>query len=94
MTYEEVYRDWEYLWNIAPANDMTGAYEDQHDLAELLKAPTKATAKRCLLQQIDYWFQTGPDNTQGQIHSQELFMSDPRVKDIYEKYCPDGWVGW
>ena len=59
MKYEEVYKDHSYLWSIGPANDMTGGYVDQEDLYKLLKNPTKATAKKCLLEQIEYWFDMG-----------------------------------
>lgn len=56
MTYEELYADWEYLFKkVGCAEDMTGGYVDSEDLEELLKKPTKATAKNCLNRQIDYW---------------------------------------
>lgn len=61
MTYEQARSDHEYLWSIGPADDMTGGYVDQEDLARLLKSPTKATAAACYADQITYWFQVGPD---------------------------------
>lgn len=61
ISYEQARKDHEYLWNIAPAQDMTGAYVDQTDLATLLRNPTKATARDCYCSQIEYWFQAGPD---------------------------------
>lgn len=62
MTYDEVLADWKALFeDMAPAEDMTGGYVDQDDLHRLLMSPTKATAKGCLLSQIHYWFQVGPD---------------------------------
>lgn len=61
ITYEQAYEDHSYLWAIAPASDMTGGYVDQDDLEKLLRSPTKATARECLCDQINYWFQAGPD---------------------------------
>jgi len=88
MKYEEVYEDWEYLWGIGPADDMTGGYVDQEDLDKLLKKPTKATAKACLLCQIGYWFQVGPDmgNAEGAEIAQ-LTEQHPRITEIAEKYA-------
>ena len=61
-TYEIVKADHEYLWSISPAYDMTGGYVDQGDLAKLLDNPTKATARECLVNQINYWFEVGPEH--------------------------------
>lgn len=88
MTYEQAYQDWEYLWSIAPAHDMTGSYVDQEDLAKLLKKPTKKTAKECLCAQIDYWFQAGPDiEKRSGGNSSEYIENDLKVKEIAERHC-------
>lgn len=84
MTYEEVYKDWEYLWDISSASDMTGGYVDQEDLAKLLKSPTKATAKACLLSQINYWFESGTEDYLGGYSS--LLVEYPEIADIRDKY--------
>lgn len=60
-TYEEARQDHEYLWSFGPAEDMTGAYVDQEDLKELLENPTKATARKCYIRQIEYWLIQGPE---------------------------------
>ncbi|MBS3648776.1 hypothetical protein KEU06_09180 [Pseudaminobacter sp. 19-2017] len=85
-TYEQARTDHEYLWAYGPANDMTGGYVDQTDLAKLLKKPTKTTARNCYIDQIEYWFQVGPDrNFQGM--SKELIIeTDPAVREIGERY--------
>ena len=101
MKYEEVYEDWFYLFeNIAVANDMTGGYEDAYDLNALLKSPTKATAKRCLLRQIDYWFTAGIEFNDKHCGKTVFDLIDeyPKIKDIAEKYkidlslCPDNFA--
>ena len=33
MTYEQAFKDHEYLWKIGPGYDMTGGYVDQEDLS-------------------------------------------------------------
>ena len=85
MKYEEVYADHSYLWGIAPAQDMTGGYVDQDDLALLLKSPNKRTAKDCLLRQIDRWFSVGPEIMCG-FEDDGTWRKDPKVKEIAEKY--------
>lgn len=87
MTYDQAYKDHEYLWSIGPAADMSGGYVDQEDLDKLLKSPTKRTAKDCLCSQIVYWFQIGPDR--GDSHGQDtapLIENDPTVRDIAERH--------
>ncbi|MDU8350895.1 hypothetical protein RYA05_03185 [Pseudomonas syringae pv. actinidiae] len=84
-TYEIAYRDHRYLWSIGPAADMTGGYEDQQDLARLLANPTKAVATRCLVRQIDYWFDKGTDDG-GQDQVTQLLQSDLEVRAIYERH--------
>ena len=61
ITYEEARQDHEYLWSFGPAEDMTGAYVDQEDLRILLESPTKATARKCYIRQIEYWLVQGPE---------------------------------
>ena len=81
-TYESARRDHEYLWGTyGPAADMTGAYVDQSDLKKLLEKPTKACARDCYINQIDYWFQAGPDGTEAGD-----YKTDPAVRDIAERY--------
>lgn len=86
MTYEEVYEDWKYLWDIAPADDMTGGYEDQYDLERLLKKPNKQTAKYCLERQMGYWFQAGPDPFEVTRVYSVLKEDYPRIEQIRVKY--------
>lgn len=85
ITHEIALRDRQYLWEYGPGADMTGAYEDQHDLEELLKSPTKATAARLLRRQIEYWFDRGTDDG-GKALVKELLRSDPEVQLIYERH--------
>jgi hypothetical protein len=80
--YEQALKDWQYLWDIDPAYDMTGGYVDQDDLDALLHNPTKTTAKNCLISQIYYWFEVGTESK----GSADNFMSDPIVAEIFERY--------
>lgn len=83
-SYEQAYSDHQYLWTVyGPAADMSGAYVDQGDLAKLLKSPTKATAKHCLVQQIVYWFDKG---TEDRV---PIDRTDPRLVEIADRYCCD-----
>lgn len=84
-THEIALRDHTYLWSISPAADMTGGYEDQQDLAQLLANPTKAVAIRCLVRQIDYWFEKGTDDG-GKDQVADLLRSDMEVRSIYERH--------
>ena len=90
ITYAQAYKDHSYLWAIAPADDMTGAYVDQEDLEKLLAMPTKATARDCLVNQIEYWFERGPDRhlvdqpVEGTYES--IVSMYPEVEDICERY--------
>lgn len=79
ITYEQAYADHQYLWAIAPAKDMTGAYVDQNDLARLLASPTKTTARQCLQSQINHWFNYGPDCPD------EGWREDAKVHEIAER---------
>ena len=89
-TYEQAKKDHAYLWKIGPADDMTGAYVDQDDLTKLLANPTKATARRCFENQIEYWFQKGPDtysrDGEGHCDAQYWIDNDPKVAAIAERY--------
>lgn len=84
-TYEQAFSDWKYLWDINAAYDMTGGYVDSGDLDMLLKSPTKTTARRCLIRQIEYWFQIGPDPVGATLGWQD----DPIVREIAERYDCD-----
>jgi hypothetical protein len=88
MSYKEVYDDWEYLFDISPAYDMTGGYGDQHDLKLMLNSPTKKQAETCLKIQIEYWFQVGPEDMRNDGF-QYLVETYPRITDIMEKYYID-----
>lgn len=83
ITYEQARKDHEYLWSIAPANDMTGGYVDQDDLEKLLRSPTKATARECYVRQINYWFEAGPQERHARG---EIPWDDPRVCEIAKRY--------
>ena len=89
-TYKQAFADHSYLWSFAPAYDMTGGYVDQEDLERLLKSPTKATALGCLVCQIEYWFDNGPDTFasygQSRAELERLLDSDKRVREIAERY--------
>lgn len=83
-TYEQAYADHSYLWKTyGPASDMTGAYVDQEDLERLLRSPTKATARDCLVDQIEYWFFTGVDRLNPDAPDPE---NDERFKEIADRY--------
>lgn len=88
-TYEQAYRDHCYLWQTyGSADDMTGGYVDQEDLARLLKSPTKATAKSCLIDQMRHWFSVGPDGEKGTFDATRpmiLIERDPEVAAIHER---------
>lgn len=93
-SYAQAKKDHEYLWSIGPAYDMTGGYVDQDDLTRLLNSPTKVTARGCLVRQIEYWFQVGPDThddagkSRRELH--RLIETDLRVREIGNRYyCID-----
>lgn len=86
MNYEEVYKDWKYLWSIAPANDMTGGYVDQDDLKRMLKSPSKKTAIYCMKRQMEYWFQAGPDGFEIGRDYESICNKFDLVETIREKY--------
>ena len=86
MNYDQAYKDHCYLWSIAPADDMTGAYVDQDDLDKLLESPNKKTAKECLCKQINYWFQVGPDPFDANPDPQYHIDNDPVVAEIAERH--------
>lgn len=95
MKYEQALADWQYLWKISPAYDMTGGYEDQCDLERMLMTPTKRMAAKCLSSQVEYWFQAGPtDDPCGQPYSYDerqaaivmLIGTDPEVHAIYSRH--------
>lgn len=81
-TYEQAFADHSYLWEAyGPARDMTGGYVDQEDLAKLLRSPSKATARKCLIDQIEYWFDMGVEE-----QSPQADWSDPKLIDIANRY--------
>jgi len=85
MTYEQALSDWKALWAVGPAYDMTGGYVDQDDLDALLKSPNKRTAKNCLMSQIAYWFQVGPDSGvdfSGRRTAEEVLADNPHLYEI------------
>lgn len=84
VTYDQAYADHQYLWHVhGPAADMTGGYVDQQDLAQLLRSPSKATARRCLISQIEYWFQVGTDLG---VVPRIVASCDPMVREIADRY--------
>ena len=82
--YNEVREDWETLWNICPADDMTGAYVDSGDLDRMLKTPTKKMAIQCMKCQIDFWLNQGIEDTNQTL--EELMEMYPQVIPVAEKY--------
>lgn len=88
INYESVYKDWQYLFNIGDAYDMDGGYEQSRDLFKLLKKPNKSQARQCLINQMRYWFEVGPESFQGGKSNSELeeALKDCKVRAIKEKY--------
>lgn len=83
VSYDQATSDHSYLWDTyGSADDMTGGYVDQDDLTKLLRSPTKATARDCLVNQIIYWFQVGPDN----LGYTPIDRHDPILIEIAERY--------
>lgn len=87
-SYEQALADHTYLWEeYGPAADMTGCYVDQEDLKLLLQSPTKATARQCLVRQIEYWFRAGPAiDTEFGENVANLLACDPQLVEIAERY--------
>lgn len=87
MTYEQAYKDRQYLWKrYGPAHDMTRGYVDQEDLESLLKSPTKGTALNCLHRQIEYFFEVGPEFNDARRKWESEKDSDPRVQKIEKRW--------
>lgn len=83
ISYAQAFVDHLYLWTqYGPAHDMTGGYVDQEDLWKLLRSPNKATARDCLVDQINYWFDVGPDGLKPD-------PSDLTLQEIAERYSRD-----
>ncbi|MGR5328591.1 hypothetical protein [Photobacterium damselae] len=100
--YEEVYSDWEYLFKtVGFADDMTGGYVDSEDLEDLLKNPSKKTAKGILFRQIDYWYSEGIEYSNEHKNKTvfDLIEEYPRIAEIADAYgidlddCPKNFVG-
>ncbi|PSV00524.1 hypothetical protein [Photobacterium kishitanii] len=92
MTYDEVYADWYYLFQkISVAEDMTGGYVDSEDLDLLLKKPSKATAKGCLVRQISYWFSAGIEYSDKHSGKSvfDLIEEYPKIISIAERHNID-----
>lgn len=87
-TYEQAFEDHQYLWAIGAAYDMTGGYVDSQDLDKLLANPTKTTARKCLISQIEYWFQAGTEDG-GHAEMQAAYDNDPEVAKIADRYACD-----
>jgi len=85
ITYKQAFADHSYLWGIAPASDMTGGYADQDDLDRLLRSPTKTTARKCLCEQIEYWFHTGPDFS-GEGRRDLIDWDNPDIREIAKRH--------
>ena len=82
ITYEQARADHEYLWETyGPANDMTGGYVDQDDLRRLMQSPTKATARKCYVDQIEHWFSGGPEDD-----APNGWQADPTVAEIASRH--------
>lgn len=86
ISHKQAYSDHYYLWKeYGEAADMTGAYVDQGDLAELLRSPNAKTAVDCLTRQITYWFSVGFGDSIGRL-PEGLVQSDFRLQEIAERY--------
>lgn len=85
-TYDQALDDRRYLWeSYDEPVDMTGGYVDQEDLEKLLANPTRTTARQCLISQIAYWFQVGPENSSGEF-TDGCWKNDSRVIEIAYRY--------
>lgn len=84
--YEEVRKDWEILFNEAPASDMTGGYVDQMDLEKMLRNPTKRMATDCMIRQIEYWFESGVETDDPIGDRDRLIESDEAIRNVAKKY--------
>ena len=95
ISHEQARADHEYLWAIAPADDMTGGYVDQEDLYRLMRCPTKATARGCYVSQIRYWFDRGPgrENIRNPDYT-KMAEGYPGLRAIADRYGIDtAWDG-
>jgi hypothetical protein len=87
ISYEQAMDDHTYLWEeYAAASDMTGGYVDSEDLTRMLRNPTKAMARKCLIDQIEFWFQNGPDTAGG---GRRPDPNDARLREIAARYDHD-----
>lgn len=85
--YQQALKDWDTLWKVGAAHDMTGGYVDQEDLDRLLRNPTKAMATRCLISQIHYWFQAGIETGTEQAKEAALVLAEhPHLEPIAIRY--------
>ena len=85
--HAQAYADRQYLWlTYGAAADMTGAYVDQGDLEKLLLNPTKATATKCLISQIEHWFDVGTDLG---VVPRIAAATDPMIGEIADRYWID-----
>ncbi len=94
VTYEQAKADHKVLWDIGPADDMTGGYVDQDDLDKLLASPNKRTAKNCFISQIEYWFQVGTETRcfggREISNPSDIKLDHPEIIEIAERYnCED-----
>jgi len=94
ITYEQAKKDHATLWDIGPADDMTGGYVDQEDLNRLLASPTKKTARNCFISQIVYWFQSGTETrcfgAREISKPSDIKLDHPEIIEIAERYnCED-----
>lgn len=93
--YQQALSDWETLWKVGAAHDMTGGYVDQQDLDRLLRNPTKAMATKCLISQINYWFEAGIETGTEKGKPAALVLAEhPHLEPIairygYEHLLPD-----
>jgi len=88
VTYEQALEDRDYLFAIGEANDYTGGYDSQKDLEHLLHNPTKGCATRCLISQIQYWFEAGTQNLRRE-KTMELVDQSAILMDIKRRYNLD-----
>lgn len=87
ISYEQALKDHATLWAIGPAYDMTGGYTDSEDLERLLKSPNKSTARKCLVQQIQYWLETGTEEERLRRCSlSDIVDNHPEVGPIADRY--------
>ena len=89
MTFEEVKADYiEIVEKHGFPSDMTGGFSDAAQMEKVIRNPTKANAKKYMLNVIAYGFQVGEfwNAEAGDKYNRISINECETVKRIYEKY--------